>query len=133
MNPRSLIAACTETVLTLAVVAGAGAVLRGSSSTPSDGQLRGSSSTLSNRRLADRLGNQNGIFATTSVTCAARTGKAPNGRRYNRWCNYSRYVGLCSPGTGEIRKMLYVRVRGATFRVVQRQRLGGFVRCASVA
>ena len=92
-----------------------------------------SNAGLSNSELADRLGDQDDMFAGTTVTCTTQSGKTLDGHKYNRMCDYSRYVGLCSTGTGEVRKTLYVRVRGATFRVVERDSVGGYVPCASVA
>ena len=89
-------------------------------------------SRLSNAALADRLGNQHDDFVLTRVFCTTQSGKTFNGHSYNRMCDYSHQNWLCSSG-GEVSKTLYVRVRGATFRVVERDTVGGSAPCASIA
>jgi hypothetical protein len=85
-----------------------------------------------NASLARALGDTGGSFATPWITCRARRGSTGT-ETYNRRCLRIDIYGLCSPGTGEVRTAIFVRVRRHGYDVVDEKTVWVSPPCASVA
>jgi len=89
---------------------------------------------LSNSALAAALGDEPDMqFGGTHVRCVATRGRTAAGDLFNRVCHKVTYEGLCSPGTGELRSTLLIRVVRRRFNVVDNRPVGVYEPCASVA
>jgi hypothetical protein len=114
----------------VALAAGIGAVALGASPHASHDP----SHPLTNRELADALGNQHSGFVTTTVECVGHRGKLRWLGSYDHRCERTRYDGIfCAPGTGQSSEMVYLRVRGRHYRVIATPNVGKYVSCESVA
>lgn len=98
--------------------------------TPSGGPVENPGFT--NHDLARALGDSGDLFAPPWITCRIRSGRVDS-RTFNRRCLRRDVYGLCSPGTGETRTVIFVNVHGRRYDVVDERVVWVAPPCASVA
>ena len=131
IRKHGLNAAVLAAAVALAAVIGAVAFGASPDASPHASQP---SHPLTNRELADALGNQHGVVVTTTVKCVSDRGKLRWLGSYDHECERTRYDGIfCAPGTGQSSEMVYLRVRGRHYHVIATPNVGTYVPCDSVA